>query len=672
MSQNEMKEENNKNVGIVRNFDKTTNIINSINAIVIPNLEEPFVKSKNSNELIGGLMKKEDIIKDNKVYEISNIQKIKNDNCYQINNYQNQILANNNKENITQNNNQNILNNNINNININHSSSNLTRNNNIINQISNDNLNNNKINKEYNVNFLNKANNNKNNVNQNNSKTINNNSLNECSNINISHNVIQNINTNDININDNQSQNDQNLNQTKNKTNQNQDFQPQTKKTIYKKKSNIDKKGGQKGMKDMAFKFPLKESFSKVEIPFAFQQNLEEQNNASSFHSYITIKDTPKLYIDISDDKKMDKFNLTSTIESLKARNQEQEKKLKGIDTNIMKFNNENELLREEIEKAKNEIFAGNNEINKLKQTIVNILDNNDKYEKEMKIKINNKNNSYIELNENYEKIKNEIINKNLKENEKKEYLIKIWEEINKIQKEFQNNFKYYNNKFIINTGYEEEYIKRSLQKDLIDFTEYVTKKIEIISPKVKELIDYIQNAVDASIGKEYEVKLYGSHATGLCLPWSDIDVVLCKRNGETVDNISYYPLHELFTYLQKKNDLFKTINYIGSTTVPLIKIKTKENIGIQSVDISLQDKTHYGIKCVSLVLSFKKEYEVLLPMILALKNILKHANLNDPYKVRNINFIYNFKKNIFIGWIEFLWFSSFGSQFSEITKKSR
>ena len=392
-------------------------------------------------------------------------------------------------------------------------------------------------------------------------------------------------------------------------------------------------------MKDFAFKFPLKQSFSKVEIPFAFQQNLDEPNNDSRFHSYITIKDTPKLYIDVSDDKKMDKFNLSSTIESLKEINQEQEKKLKVIDTNIMKLNNENDLLRGEIEKTKNELISRNNEINKLNQAINQVTKNNNKYEKDIKIEINEKDNSYIELKEHYDKIKNEVINKNLKENEKKECLIKIEEEINKIQKEYQNNIKYYNNKLLCNKVYSDEYIKKSLQKDLIDFTSYVTQRIHIISPKVKELINYIQNAVDASIGKEYEVRLYGSHATGLCLPWSDIDVVLCKKNGEGVENNSYLPLHELFTYLQKKNDLFKAINYIGTTTVPLIKIKTKENIGIQSVDISLQDKTHYGIKCVSLVLGFKKEYEVLLPMILALKNILKNANLNDPYKVRKIYF---------------------------------
>jgi hypothetical protein len=556
-------------------------------------------------------MRKEEEIND-KESEASNNQKINRENYYNINN----------KENIIKNNSKNITDNN--NININNSSKS-NFNNNINGQLNNNdnNYNNDKINQENDLNFIN------NNITD----------LYQNQNPNINHILNQKIYMNYSNSTINQIQNNQNLNQTTNQNNTNQNFQHQINKNIIRKKSNAEKKNGQKGMKDFAFKFPLKQSFSKVEIPFAFQQNLDESNNDSRFHSYITIKDTPKLYIDVSDDKKMDKFNLSSTIESLKATNQEQEKKLKVIDTNIMKFNNENDLLRGEIEKAKNELISRNNEINKLSQAKEQITKNNNKYEKDIKIEINEKNNSYLELKEHYNKIRNEVINKNLEENEKKECLMKIEEEINKIQKEYQNNLKYYNNKLLCNKVYSDEYIKKSLQKDLIDFNSYVTQKIHIISPKVKELINYIQNAVDASIGKEYEVRLYGSHATGLCLPWSDIDVVLCKKNGEVAENNSYLPLHELFTYLQKKNDLFKAINYIGTTTVPLIKIKTKENIGIQSVDISLQDKTHYGIKCVSLVLSFKEEYEVLLPMILALKNILKNANLNDPYKVRKISF---------------------------------
>ena len=604
MSENEIKNDYKEN-DTEKNNDKTTDIINSINSTVIPNIEE--ISNKSTTDKNYNFNKNDELINNNK-------PRINNENYNQMNSYNNN--NNNNNQVLTNDVNENFGNNFNNNIN------NIT--NNIINNSNN--INNNNINNQININ------NNENNNNINNNNLYANQNKNGC--INPNSNINNNINNN---------QNNQNINPIKPQNNFNQNYQIPLNKNMNRKKSNAEKKSGQKGMKELAFKFPLKESFSKVEIPFAFQQNLDEPNNNSRFHSYITIKDTPKLYIDISDDKKMDKFKLTSTIESLKASNQEQEKKLKGIDTNIMKYNDDNELLREEIEKIKKEIISRNNEVIKLKQAAQQISLNNNKYEKDMIQKINAKNSSYLELKEKFDNIKKEINDKTLNENEKKEYLSKIQEEINKIQKEYQNNFKYYNNKLINNNIYTDEYIKRSLQKDLIDFTSYVTQKIQIISPKVKELINYIQNAVDASIGKEYEVRLYGSHATGLCLPWSDIDVVLCKKNGEGIENNSYLPLHDLFTYLQKKNDLFKSINYIGTTTVPLIKIKTKENIGIQSVDISLQDKTHYGIKCVSLVLSFKEEYEVLLPMILALKNILKQANLNDPYKVRNNLILYNF-----------------------------
>ena len=129
------------------------------------------------------------------------------------------------------------------------------------------------------------------------------------------------------------------------------------------------KKKEQKGMKDLAFKFPLQNALSKVEIPFSFQQNLNSQKNNNRFHSYITIKDTPKLYIDISDDNKMDKFLLSNTIESLKATNQKQENKLQVIDNNIMQYKNENDMLREEIDKLHHEISLSNNNIGHLKTT---------------------------------------------------------------------------------------------------------------------------------------------------------------------------------------------------------------------------------------------------------------------------------------------------------------
>ena len=594
MSQNEIKNEINE-VSNHENIDKTTNIIKGINAVVIPNIEE---KPNKSNQNEADFLKSLDIIEKNshtfsqtedKTINSENIPNIINENI--INNFENDFKNNTNENNINQFNQANYE--------VNNNPGSILQNKMIFKekQITNPNI---ITDPQFN------SDNNINNINKDFTQT-------------------QKFEQNPV-------------------SNPQLDFSPcnsTSSKNPSKKRNSYDKKNKEKSMKDLAFKFPIKDAFSKVEIPFSFQQNLDDPNNDSRFHSYITIKDTPRLYIDISDDQKIDKLKLVSNIDSLKNTNKEKENKLKLIDDNIMKFKEENNLLNKEIEKTKVEILAINNEINKIKQSIQQINQGNNKYDLDIKQKLQEKNNSYVKLKEMYDKVKLELKNNQLDENTKKEYLIKIKEETNKIQKEYQNNFKYYSNKLMNNNIYPDEYIKQCLQKDLIDFNNYIGARIQMISPKVKELITYIQNAVDNSIGKEYEVKLYGSHATGLCLPWSDIDVVLCKKNGEDIDTNLYIPLHELYMYLKEKND-FKDVKHIGTTTVPLIKIKTKENIGIQSVDISLQDKGHYGIKCVSLVLSFKEKYEVFLPMILALKNILKQANLNDPYKVSNFFNIIN------------------------------
>ena len=585
MSQNEINNEIDNNAQ--ENIIKTSNIIKNINAVVIPNIEESSNKTITDET---NFIKNEEFVENkNKTFYQSNDENINIENFNKINN-------------------ENSINNFQNNYN-------------------------NEIVKENNINQINhgiyEINNNQNLIQKNETEL---NSIPNQNNINDPTINYTNINNNNID------QIQPQINQPNPVPNPNLNFSPSSSssKNPSKKRSSYDKKSNQKTMKDLAFKFPIKESLSKVEIPFSFQQNLDDPNNDSRFHSYITIKDTPRLYIDISDDQKIDEFKMPGKIDSLKNANKEKEDRLKTIDDNIMKFKEENNLLNKEIEKIKNEIIARNNEMNKLNQSIQQLSQGNNKYEADIKQKLQEKNHSYVKLKEIYDKIKSDIQTNKLDENTKKEYLLKIKEESNKIQKEYQNNFKYYSNKLMNNNIYPDEYIKQCLQKDLIDFNNYVGSRIQMISPKVKELINYIQKAVDASIGKDYEVKLYGSHATGLCLPWSDIDVVLCKKNGDDIDTNLYITLHELYLYLKEKNN-FKDIKHIGTTTVPLIKIKTKENIGIQSVDISLQDKSHYGIKCVSLVLSFKEEYEVFLPMILALKNILKQANLNDPYKVRII-----------------------------------
>lgn len=141
----------------------------------------------------------------------------------------------------------------------------------------------------------------------------------------------------------------------------------------------------------------------------------------------------------------------------------------------------------------------------------------------------------------------------------------------------------------------------------------------------------YVQTSVSECI-PEFEVKLYGSHATSLCLPWSDLDIVLVSKRSQYSTN--YSALQSLYLNLLDK-PWKKSIKFIDTAVIPIIKIIATDEYNSMQMDISLQDGKHYGLKCVELVKSFMNEYEALEPLIFALKNLLKNANLNDPYSVK-------------------------------------
>ena len=95
-----------------------------------------------------------------------------------------------------------------------------------------------------------------------------------------------------------------------------------------------------------------------------------------------------------------------------------------------------------------------------------------------------------------------------------------------------------------------------------------------------------------------------------------------------------YLALPTLCKYLVDK-PWKSSIKYIDTAVVPIIKMNASEEYNNIQMDISIQDGKHYGLKCVELVKSFMNEYEALEPLLFALKNLLKNANLNEPYLVK-------------------------------------
>ena len=263
-------------------------------------------------------------------------------------------------------------------------------------------------------------------------------------------------------------------------------------------------------------------------------------------------------------------------------------------------------------------------------------IKNSEKEKNDLNIKLKNLEKEKETLNQNIKQIKKEYSELN----QKMEKMIKEKEneKLNKIPiiQTIRSNPTYYSqylNKKFINFNYKSDYIIESLSLDLSDFEVFVKLRIEKEKNIYDTLIKNVQTAVDKSI-QNYVVNLYGSHATNLCLPWSDLDVVLIKKqnNENIIDNNNLMILSQLYEYIRNE-PWVKECKLISKAAVPIIKLISIEQYNNMSIDISIQDEKHFGLKCVELVKQFIVEYKSLKPLVLAIKNILKMANLNDPYK---------------------------------------
>jgi non-canonical poly(A) RNA polymerase PAPD5/7 len=316
---------------------------------------------------------------------------------------------------------------------------------------------------------------------------------------------------------------------------------------------------------------------------------------------YLKLKNNPSLIIDtqFKDDKKI------ST--SKKIEYYIQMNKNKKYFINLLK--NSDNFLLEKTKNLKEEIELKKKKLEELKKTlnttIEDLNNNKEKYKNDLAAKIN----EIIEIKKKSDSLK-KIICKN---------------ESNIINIKPKENYLYKYGSMIIRDKINYDYIYRQLQIDLIDYMQCVHKKNSMLKNTILNVKQLLKDSVKKCLGDKYEVKIYGSRETGLCLPWSDIDAVISFTENE------FQPLYKLYNYLNN-NYKFVDIKYIENTQIPLIKIITTEEFFNISVDISLEMPEHHGAQCVNYIKEKIKEYEVLTPLTLALKTIFQKAKINDPY----------------------------------------
>jgi non-canonical poly(A) RNA polymerase PAPD5/7 len=184
------------------------------------------------------------------------------------------------------------------------------------------------------------------------------------------------------------------------------------------------------------------------------------------------------------------------------------------------------------------------------------------------------------------------------------------------------------------------------LHNEIVDFC-------SLMEPKPQELLqrqNLVQRfqALALKCFPDAEVQVFGSQATGLLLPTSDIDVVILKnqsdeaktegkhkekteedvQNWEGPASSSSSPLQQLTSALRDLwIDDLEYLEAIENTRVPLVKFTTTKGL---SMDVSFDQPN--GPKAAQLMKTYLQAMPPLRPLTFVLKYFLVSRGLHEPY----------------------------------------
>ena len=393
-----------------------------------------------------------------------------------------------------------------------------------------------------------------------------------------------------------------------------------------------------------------------------------QKNNYNPQYSFKLLN--KKIYNNLLS-KKNDEFNIEIPIDIIKKKKIFSEK-YNTLNNFISPKINATPLLNLDIT---NKCFDLEIRLNELK------LQLQEKIKKEAEYKMKNEEQAQIleEKNKILEQNNHDLdnINNIITENEKKiDQLKETQKELkNKIpqdklyQKTNKGNKLYKELKFMP-YPIEDTDMFKILNKDLLDYQKLITEKINRKYPLIIRIIEDLKTILK-TISQDYDIHIYGSYANGLCMPWSDLDLVLVNKNSinnninnnfqennnenilleqnieqqsdatsvantdstrETFNNMQN-DLLLIFYYKLKEQPWIKQMVITENLSIKIIRIITVEAYSEMNIDISVDSPKHNGLKCVNLIKSYLKEYTVLKPITIALKAILQSANLHNPTK---------------------------------------
>jgi len=171
------------------------------------------------------------------------------------------------------------------------------------------------------------------------------------------------------------------------------------------------------------------------------------------------------------------------------------------------------------------------------------------------------------------------------------------------------------------------------LHEELLDFCTYVSPKPEEQTMRA-ELIDRLNALVREAFPSSPRVHLkpFGSYATKLYLPISDIDLVLfdADEGGRFVpgDKGKQSPLGVLERHMRAKQ-CATYLEHISGARIPILKLTDKQT----GVKVDICYDVAGGLRAAEFIVGMQRQLPALRPLTLFLKYFLHCRVLNDTYK---------------------------------------
>merc|ERR1719219_2863460 len=156
------------------------------------------------------------------------------------------------------------------------------------------------------------------------------------------------------------------------------------------------------------------------------------------------------------------------------------------------------------------------------------------------------------------------------------------------------------------------------LHEEIEDFYQWMIPTVQEHQARLG-VVDRVRRAV-LNIYPDCRVEIFGSFRSGLYLPTSDIDLVICGKWPQ----LPFGDLSDALHHLAKPGSL----KVLERAAVPIIKL-ADDLTGIK-VDISFNMAN--GLRAVELIKHFKKRYPALPKLIYVLKQFLYQRDLNEVY----------------------------------------